>query len=65
VIVRTAAVLEALDGLTSVVSTYVTQARDGDNAPASIHIPEEALDALNSIADSFKRIADAVAAKQG
>ena len=76
---------EALDGLTSVISTYVTQARDGDNGsslftdpsghPArvelsfeynddgptfGIHIPGEALDALNSIADSFKRIADAM-----
>jgi hypothetical protein len=76
---------EALDGLTSVISTYVRQARDGDNGsslftdpsgyPArvelsfeynddgptfGIHIPEEALDALNSIAESFKRIADAM-----
>jgi len=74
---------EALDGLTSVVSTYVTQARDGDNGsglysnpsgyPVKVALTFEDEDgmgvgiylhseALDSIADSFKRIADAMTA---
>jgi hypothetical protein len=75
---------EALDGLTSVISTYVTQARNGDNGaglysdpsgyPVKVALTFEDEDgmgigvylhseALDSIADSFKRIADAMTAR--
>jgi hypothetical protein len=72
----------AIDRLASIVSTYVTQARDGDNGsglyttpgghPVRVYLegddgcgPELNLflygDAVESIADSLKRIADAMA----
>jgi hypothetical protein len=75
-------VAQAIDGLARVVSTYVTQARNGDNGsglyttpggyPVQVHLegddgcgPELNLflygDAIDSIADSLKRIADAMA----
>jgi hypothetical protein len=74
---------EALDGLTSVISTYVTQARNGDNGsglysdPSSYPVKVEFEggvqslnvflygDALDIIADSLKRIADAMAMSRG
>jgi hypothetical protein len=70
---------EALDRLKSVISTYVTQARNGDNGsglytdpsgyPVKIALDNDDMsldinlygDALDSIAESLKRIADAMA----
>jgi hypothetical protein len=74
---------EALDGLTNTISTYVTQARNGDNGaslytdpsgyPVKIAFEDDDLmfgiylhsDALDIIADSLKRIADAIAMSRG
>jgi hypothetical protein len=70
---------EALDDLRSVISTYVTQARDGENGsglysspnahPVRVAITDEVEVSLflegpgiDSIADSLKRIADAMTA---
>ena|SRR5438876_12070022 len=75
---------EALDGLTGVISSAVTQARDGDFAQPLYSDPsgypvkltfdgEQELsvtlflegNAVDSIADSLKRIADALSAHRG
>ncbi len=75
-------VADAINGLASVVSTYVTQARNGDNGhslyttpngyPVKIAFEDDLQsltlylegEAVESIADSLKRIADAMAGRK-